>query len=163
MNIAQHCFLVKRESDSQSGRKPGEPLRNAKAEAYAKLRAQGVPAREAAEELQLVEGKAYMRFECSQEHRSRVAELKAAEDAPMKLSLDWLASQLNMNVTAAREANQFKASTEALVRLADLYRENREHFDSRSAPESPSGGGNDPRSADRRARLTAVPAVKETA
>jgi hypothetical protein len=155
---------VKRESDSQStGRKPGEPLRNAKAEAYAKLRAQGVPAREAAEELQLVEGKAYMRFECSSEHRSRVEELKAAEDAPMKLSLDWLASQLNMNVTAAREANQFKASTEALVRLADLYRENREHFDSRNAPEAGGGGPVDPRSADRRARLTAVPAVKETA
>lgn len=154
---------MKRESDSQSqGRKPGEPLRNAKAEAYAKLRAQGVPAREAAEELSLAEGKAYMKFECSQEHRSRVAELKAAEDAPMKLSLDWLASQLNMNVSAAREACQFKASTEALVRLADLYRENREHFDSRNAPESPSGPV-DPRSADRRARLTAVPAVKETA
>jgi hypothetical protein len=156
---------VKRESDSQSPtRKPGEPLRNAKAEAYARLRAQGRPAREAADELGLAEGKAYMKFECSQEHRARVAELKAAEDAPAKLSLDMLASELYTNVVAARHADQFKASTEALVRLADLYRENREHFDSqRTQDSSSSTPATEARGTDRRARLTAVPSVKETA
>jgi hypothetical protein len=164
VNIRQHCFLVKRESDSHPTRKPGEPLRDAKAEAYAKLRASGVTARGAAEELELVAGRAYMNIERTQEFRERVQELRAAEEAPLKLSLDWLASQLNMNVSSAREAQQFKASTEALVRLADLYRENREHFDSKSAPEAPGGVGADPRSTDRRARLTAVPAIaKETA
>lgn len=153
---------MKRESESQ--RKPGDPLPNAKAEAYAKMRARQVPAREAGEELGLLEAKTYMRFECSPEHRARVAELKAAEDAPMKLSLDWLASELNVNVVGARAAGQFKASTEALVRLADMYRENREHFDSKgSARDAPDAGG-EPRSTDRRARLTAVPAIaKETA
>lgn len=162
MNIGQHCFLVKRESDSQP-RKPGEPLRDAKAEAYAKLRADGATARGAAEELELVAGRAYMRIESTPEFRERVQELRAAGDAPLKLNLDWLASQLNQNVVGARNSEQWKASTEALVRLADLYRENREHFDSARKRDDETGApavG----STDRRARLTAVPAIaKETA
>lgn len=154
---------MKRESDSHP-RKPGEPLRDAKAESYAKLRASGVTARGAAEELGLVAGRAYMNIERTQEYRERVQELRAAEDAPLRLSLDWLASELNVNVVGARASGQYKASTEALVRLADLYRENREHFDSKGAREPDSGAGADTRGTDRRARLTAVPAIaKETA
>lgn len=107
-----------------------------------------------------MEGKAYMRFECSQEHRDRVAELKAAEDAPAKLSLDMLASELYTNVVAARTHEQFKASTEALVRLADLYRENREHFDSQRAEQSSGGAVPAERAVDRRSRLTAVPSIQ---
>lgn len=149
---------------ADDSRKPGDPLRSPKAEQYAQLRAKGIPAREAGEELGLLEGKAYMQLERTPEHRARVAELKAAEDAPMKLSLDWLASQLNMNVVAGRASNQIKASTEALVRLADLYRENREHFDSQRAEQTGGGAVPETRAVDRRSRLTAVPAIaKESA
>lgn len=145
-------------------RTPGQPLANAKAEAYAQLRAGGMPAREAGEELGLRESGTYMRFERSPEHRARVAELKAQEEAPLKLSPEWLAGELHTNVVSARSAGQFKASTEALVRLADLYRDYKDLFDGlHPDAKAPTPGAPDPRSTDRRARLTAVPSAKESA
>jgi hypothetical protein len=123
-----------------------------------------MPAREAGEELGLRESGTYMKFERSPEHRARVAELKAQEEAPLKLSPTWLAGELHTNVVSARSAGQFKASTEALVRLADLYRDYKDLFDAQHPAETaPTPGAPDPRSTDRRARLTAVPNVKESA
>jgi hypothetical protein len=119
--------------DTTAQRLPGQPLSDTASEAYARLRASGETCREAAELSGLRD---HMRLEKSPDFRVRVQELRGEIEEQPKLSLQWLVGQLMKNVEGARNAEQFKASTEALKHLHDLYRDNKDHFDAEGREES---------------------------
>lgn len=107
-------------------REPGQPFPDASVEEYAQRRAHGSPVRAASLHVGLTPHAAG-RLEKAPEFERRLQELRASRTEA--LDLNWIVSELMLNVRDARIVNAFKASNEAIIQLYEIYEKNKDLFD----------------------------------
>ncbi len=100
-------------------RSPGGPFDSLERETYARARARGEPLKAAATAAGVKPAAAYD-WEKHESVKERIRELRAGSETFINVSAGWLLEQLKQNAQLAREAEQFKASNEALGMIAKL-------------------------------------------
>lgn len=102
-------------------RDPGGPFFDLKRETFAKCRAKGMSIKAAAEEAET----SYASGSVWDKHHAmtaRVTELREGADNFVPISIGWIVRELKKNAEMARDALQFKASTDTLKTLYDILK-----------------------------------------
>lgn len=107
-------------------RTPSGAFADARVEEYAQRRAQGSPPSEAA--IHCGFGRPLTsRLEQTQELKHRLEEIKSSKAE--RLSLKWIVAELMTNVHAGRCERSVKSSTDALIKLYDIWCAHKDELD----------------------------------
>lgn len=97
-------------------RTPGHPFDSLKRERYAQARARGGTVKASGNDAGIGIQTAF-KYEKHPEMKARIRELRSNAEDFLGVSLGWVVQELKTNVEAARRAEHFKSSNEALMLL----------------------------------------------